>query len=149
MQAAYGVQPGNHISVKSTSEALHLTLAYAAISSVVAAIQEWQDLRGAEVSLHPFCLPLLGCVSHVTLTLVGVLLSMLERGGSWLQQVYVIVQPVCFALCQQHCSIIARSAQVVCRGGKALTCQLTDQKHLTCVIGCPQRCACMYQCLGI
>ena len=38
--------------MKSTSEALHLTLAYAAISSVIAAIQEWQDLRGAEVSMQ-------------------------------------------------------------------------------------------------
>lgn len=52
MQAAYGVQPGSHISVKSTSEAVHLTLAYAAVSSFVAAIQEWQDLRGAEVSTY-------------------------------------------------------------------------------------------------
>ena len=32
------------------SEALHLTLAYAAVSSVVAAIQEWRDLRGAQVT---------------------------------------------------------------------------------------------------
>ncbi|DBB13386.1 TPA: hypothetical protein ACH3X3_005119 [Trebouxia sp. C0006] len=47
-QAAFGVQPGTHLTVKSTSEALHLTLAYAAVSSVVAAIQEWRDLRGAQ-----------------------------------------------------------------------------------------------------
>ena len=68
MQAAYGVQPGNHISVKSTSEALHLTLAYAAISSVVAAIQEWQDLRGAEVSLHDFRVAYFLCTCrHTTL----------------------------------------------------------------------------------
>ena len=53
MQAAFGVQPGTHLTVKSTSEALHLTLAYAAVSSVVAAIQEWRDLRGAQVSLTP------------------------------------------------------------------------------------------------
>ena len=39
--------------MKSTSEALHLTLAYAAVSSVVAAIQEWRDLRGAQVSHIP------------------------------------------------------------------------------------------------
>ncbi len=38
MQAAFGVQPGTHLTVKSMSEALHLTLAYAAVSSVVAAI---------------------------------------------------------------------------------------------------------------
>jgi len=53
MQAAFGVQPGTHLTVKSTSEALHLTLAYAAVSSVVAAIQEWRDLRGAQVSHTP------------------------------------------------------------------------------------------------
>ncbi len=53
MQAAFGVQPGAHLTVKSTSEALHLTPAYAAVSSVVAAIQEWRDLRGAQVSHTP------------------------------------------------------------------------------------------------
>ncbi len=53
LQAAFGVQPGTHLTVKSTSEALHLTLAYAAVSSVVAAIQEWRDLRGAQVSHTP------------------------------------------------------------------------------------------------
>ena len=43
------MQPGTHLTVQSSSEALHLTLAYAAVSSVVAAIQEWRDLRGAQV----------------------------------------------------------------------------------------------------
>ncbi|KAL3132004.1 hypothetical protein ABBQ32_14227 [Trebouxia sp. C0010 RCD-2024] len=46
--AAFGVQPGTHVTVKNTSEVLHLTLAYSAASSVVAAIAEWRDLRGAQ-----------------------------------------------------------------------------------------------------
>ena len=49
LQAAFGVQPGTHVTVKNTSEVLHLTLAYSAVSSVVAAIAEWRDLRGAQV----------------------------------------------------------------------------------------------------
>ena len=37
--------------VKNTSEVLHLTLAYSAVSSVVAAVTEWRDLRGAQVCI--------------------------------------------------------------------------------------------------
>lgn len=87
MQAAYGVQPGNHISVKSTSEALHLTLAYAAISSVVAAIQEWQDLRGAEVSLHRFCLPFPCCICMFCWHLYAYC-SQFGRGGAPMFNMY-------------------------------------------------------------
>lgn len=62
VQAAFGVQPGTHLTVKSTSEALHLTLAYAAVSSVVAAIQEWRDLRGAQVCHTPH----VQCLQHLS-----------------------------------------------------------------------------------
>lgn len=55
LQAAFGVQPGTHVTVKNTSEVLHLTLAYSAVSSVVAAIAEWRDLRGAQVRLKCAC----------------------------------------------------------------------------------------------
>ena len=48
LQSAHGVSPGTYLSVKSTSETLHLTLAYAAASSFVAALQEWQDLRAVQ-----------------------------------------------------------------------------------------------------
>src|SRR5947209_5424306 len=47
LQAAHGVNPGTNVTIKSTSDTLHLTLAYAAASSFVAALQEWRDLHGA------------------------------------------------------------------------------------------------------
>ena len=47
MQAALGVAPGAHIHLKSTSEMLRLTVAYAAAASVVRALVEWRDLHAA------------------------------------------------------------------------------------------------------
>lgn len=38
------VEPGTHISVKSTSEIVHVTLAYAAATSCLTSIAEWRDL---------------------------------------------------------------------------------------------------------
>lgn len=63
LQAAYGVLPGNHISIKSNSHALHLTLAYAAVSSFVAAIQEWRDLHSAKAS--PICCRASACSASI------------------------------------------------------------------------------------
>ena len=44
MQVAHGVDPGTHINVKSTSEVVHVTLAYAAATTTVGALLEWKDL---------------------------------------------------------------------------------------------------------
>ena len=44
VQAAHGVEPGTHISVKSTSECVHVTFAYAAVTMGVSALLEWRDL---------------------------------------------------------------------------------------------------------
>ena len=44
MQAAQGVDPGTHVSVKSTSEIVHVTLAYAAATNALTSLLEWRDL---------------------------------------------------------------------------------------------------------
>ena len=48
VQAANGVAPGAHIHLKSTSEMLRLTVAYAAAGSFLRALLEWRDLHAAE-----------------------------------------------------------------------------------------------------
>ena len=47
LQAANGVAPGAHVHLKSTSEMLRLTVAYAAAGSFLRALLEWRDLRAA------------------------------------------------------------------------------------------------------
>lgn len=44
MQASQGVDPGTHISVKSTSEIVHVTLSYAAATHALTSLLEWRDL---------------------------------------------------------------------------------------------------------
>ncbi|KAL6781279.1 hypothetical protein ACKKBG_A10495 [Auxenochlorella protothecoides x Auxenochlorella symbiontica] len=47
---AHGIKPGMHMSLKSSSEAVVTTLSYAAVSSLLAAHRDWQELqrRGQE-----------------------------------------------------------------------------------------------------
>ena len=48
---AQGVEPGTHISVKSTSEIVHVTVAYAAVTAGISSVNEWRDLAsGAGVA---------------------------------------------------------------------------------------------------
>ena len=47
LQAANGVDPGAHISIKSTSELMRVTLAYAAMQSMFRAMRQWRDLHAA------------------------------------------------------------------------------------------------------
>lgn len=42
-----GVTPGAHLHLKSTSEMLRLTVAYAAAASFMRALLEWRDLHAA------------------------------------------------------------------------------------------------------
>ncbi len=44
LQASQGVEPGTHVSVKSTSEIVHVTLAYAAATNALTSLLEWRDL---------------------------------------------------------------------------------------------------------
>lgn len=44
LQIEQGVEPGTHVSVKSTSEIVHITLAYAAVIAAVRSLNEWRDL---------------------------------------------------------------------------------------------------------
>jgi hypothetical protein len=39
------VAPGAHLSIKSTSETLRVTLAYAAVQSVFRALRQWRELH--------------------------------------------------------------------------------------------------------
>ena len=43
-QASQGVDPGTHVSVKSTSEIVHVTLSYAAATHALTSLLEWRDL---------------------------------------------------------------------------------------------------------
>ena len=43
-QASQGVEPGTHVTVKSTSEVVHVTLAYAAATTALTSFLEWKDL---------------------------------------------------------------------------------------------------------
>ena len=43
-QASQGVDPGTHVTVKSTSEVVHVTLAYAAATTALTSFLEWKDL---------------------------------------------------------------------------------------------------------
>ena len=45
LQASHGVEPGAHISIKSTSELMRVTLAYAAAQSMFRALRQWRDLH--------------------------------------------------------------------------------------------------------
>ena len=45
LQASHGVDPGAHISIKSTSELMRVTLAYAAAQSMFRALRQWRDLH--------------------------------------------------------------------------------------------------------
>lgn len=62
-QASYGTEQGTKVSVKSTSEAVHLTLAYAAASHIVDAYLEWKvtarppPLRAAALCTLSACDP--------------------------------------------------------------------------------------------
>ncbi|KAK9827173.1 hypothetical protein WJX74_009221 [Apatococcus lobatus] len=47
LQVKSGVQPGMHLSVKSTSETVYMTLAYAAINACAGAYLEWRDLHAS------------------------------------------------------------------------------------------------------
>lgn len=44
LQASQGVDPGTHVSVKSTSEVVHITCAYAAATHALTSLLEWRDL---------------------------------------------------------------------------------------------------------
>ena len=44
LQASQGVDPGTHVSVKSTSEIVHVTMAYAAATNALTSLMEWRDL---------------------------------------------------------------------------------------------------------
>ncbi|KAK9815130.1 hypothetical protein WJX73_008307 [Symbiochloris irregularis] len=46
-QAANGVTPGAHLHLKSTSEMMRLTVAYAAVGNFLRALLEWRDLHAA------------------------------------------------------------------------------------------------------
>ena len=46
-QVKSGVQPGMHLTFKSTSEAVYVTLAYAAINACAGAFLEWRDLHAS------------------------------------------------------------------------------------------------------
>ncbi|KAK9819963.1 hypothetical protein WJX72_004515 [[Myrmecia] bisecta] len=45
---AFGISPGTHITMKSTSETVYITLAYAAINSCLGAVVEWRALHGPQ-----------------------------------------------------------------------------------------------------
>lgn len=47
LQPSLGVAPGAHLRLKSTSEMLRLTVAYAAVGSFLRALLEWRDLHAA------------------------------------------------------------------------------------------------------
>ena len=40
------MDPGTNVVVKSTSEIVHVTLAYAAIAAAISSVNEWRDLAG-------------------------------------------------------------------------------------------------------
>jgi hypothetical protein len=42
LQPAYGVAPGTMLSFKSTSESVHITLAYSAVNAVIDSFLEWR-----------------------------------------------------------------------------------------------------------
>ncbi len=42
LQAAYSISPGTTLSLQSTNEPLHLTLAYAAVNAAIESYLEWQ-----------------------------------------------------------------------------------------------------------
>lgn len=44
LQASQGVDPGTHVSIKSTSEIVHVTLAYAAATNALTSLMEWREL---------------------------------------------------------------------------------------------------------
>lgn len=47
VQPSHGVDQGAHISVRSTSELMRVTLAYAAVQSMFRALRQWRDLHDA------------------------------------------------------------------------------------------------------
>ncbi len=42
MQVAHGTEPGTNLTITSTSEAMHVTLAYAAAATLMDAFLEWK-----------------------------------------------------------------------------------------------------------
>ena len=47
LQMAHGVAPGANVSVKSTSDLMRITLAYAAVQSVFRALRQWRELHAS------------------------------------------------------------------------------------------------------
>lgn len=43
-QTVQGVEPGTHLSISSTSDIVHVTLAYAAVTTALTSLLEWREL---------------------------------------------------------------------------------------------------------
>lgn len=46
-QTAAGIEPGVHVSIKSSAELVHATLAYSAAAALLGAYADWTALRAA------------------------------------------------------------------------------------------------------